>query len=113
MAEVVAATHDAHEARYVHTMSTLWQYITISLCERKRCVDSILTQFALRNKVRKRQIGVRSCHKIGVIMLYKLILDALCHTSEHTENYLAVLILIYIIQRLKTVINLVFSILTH
>ena len=87
MAEVVATAHDADKtANFVAQTDTLRYHITISLGCGEFHIDGLMTEFSLSYKVRECEISIRSGHEIAVVILQKVVLYALSHTAEDSDD---------------------------
>ena len=112
MAEVVAASHDAHEATHASCTDSLRNYVAVGFGGREFDVAGVLSVLALRYHVGQVEVGVGSAHKVGVVVVDKVLAHALCHTSQHTDNELSTLLL-FGVQSLKSSIYLVLGILSY
>ena len=65
-------------------MQSAGHHLTIGFCEREFYVDGLLPHLCLCKEVGQRQIGIRSCHQVGMMMGEQLVFHPLCHTSQHT-----------------------------
>ena len=86
VAEVVAAAHDADEARDVRSADALRHDIAVSLCGGELHVDSLLPAFHLCDEVGQRHIGIGAHYDVGMILFDELLTDALCHAAEHADD---------------------------
>jgi hypothetical protein len=85
--EVVATAHDADKtANFVTQTDTLRYHITISLGCGEFHIDGLMAEFSLCNKVGECEIGIRSGHEITVVILQKVVLYALSHTAEDSDD---------------------------
>ena len=116
MAEVVAATHDAHEARDAVATDTLRDHVAVSLGSGKVHVDGLVAQFGLCDKVWERQVAVRSTDDVSMVVGYQVVLDTLRHAAEHTEEQLGAALRLALpslgIERVEAVVNLALRILS-
>ena len=122
MAEVVAATHDADESRQVRAMRSLWQDVLVGLGSGEFGIDGIVPHLALSYQRGQVEIGVRSCHEIGVVLLYQLVLHSLRHTADDADYWSFGRLVVWSFGRLvvwsfvecfKAVIYLILRILAH
>ena len=87
MAEVIAAAHDADEASdAVAQADALRHNVAVGLSSRELNVDGFVTRLSLSNKVRQREISVGACNEVGAIFVEQVILHALGHTTEDTDD---------------------------
>ena len=87
MAEVVAATHDTHETTdLVSQTDTLGHHIAVGLCGRKFDVHGLMPQFGLCHEVRQREVGIRTCHEVTMMVIQQILLGTLRHTAEDANN---------------------------
>ncbi len=116
MAEVVAATHDAHEARDTVATDTLRDHVAVSLGSGKVHVDGLVAQFGLCDEVWERQIAVRSTDDVGMVVGYQVVLDTFRHTAEYAEEQLGAALRLALpslgIERVEAVVNLALRILS-
>ena len=111
VAEVVAASHDAHEAAHASCTDSLRNYVAVGFGGREFDIAGVLSVLALRYHVGQVEIRVGSAHEVGVVVVDKVLAHALSHTSQHAENELSTLLL-FGMQRLEASIYLVLSILS-
>ena len=91
---------------------TLRDYIPVGLGLAQGDVDGIVAGLALRHHVGQIEIAVGSAYQIGVVAVYEFVLDALCHTSQYTQDEAAALLLLGM-QGLEAVVYLVLGVLAY
>ena len=85
VAEVVAAAHDADEAADAVTAYSSRNDVAIGLSLREHHVHGRSAILHLSYHVGKAQIGVRTAHQVGMVVLDEVVLDALCHAAQDTK----------------------------
>ena len=86
MAEVVAATHDAHVATDAVAGNTTRHHVAVGLRGRQLGIDSLAARLHLQDEVGQVQISIGAGHEVGMVVLNEICLHALGHASQHTEN---------------------------
>ena len=86
VAEVVAATHDAHETANFLSVQPLGHNVAVGLAGRKFNVDGLMACFGLGDKVGQREIAVGAGHEVGMVAVEQVVLHALCHAAQHTDD---------------------------
>ena len=112
VAEVVAATHNAHEARYTIAADALWHDVAVGFGGRKVYVHCVVSVFAACYHLGQVQIRVGSANQIGMMVLYQILADTLCHAAQYAENDLTSFSF-FGIKCFQTVVNLVFCVLSY
>ena len=92
VAEIVATAHDAYETAQVAATDALGHDVAIGFREREFGVDGLVTEFGLRHEVGEGEISVGASHEVAVVVVEEALLDALCHTAEHTNDEAATLL---------------------
>ena len=110
VAEVVAATHDAHEAAHLLSADTHRHDVAVGLGGGEFDVDGVAAVLTLGYKVGQSEIAVGTAHEIGVMVVYQVVFHSLRHAAQHAEDDLAALLLLCM-EGFETVVYLVFSIL--
>ena len=67
-------------------MQPLGHHITIGLRGRQLDIDSLVARLDLRYQVGQRQIGIRTRHQVGMMVVQQVFLHTLSHTAQHTNN---------------------------
>ena len=112
VAEVVATTGDAHKTRNLRSAEAFGHDVAISLREREINVDGFLSHLGLRDEVGQREIGIGSCHNVGMVLLEQIVFHTLCHATENSKDEAASL-LAQSVEGLQTVDNLLLGIIAH
>ena len=112
VAEVVAATHDAHIAANVGAADALGHDVAIGLRSGELDVDGLVPGFGLGDEVGQREVGIGACHEVGMMVVEQVVLHPLCHASQHADNQLAPLAA-QGVQRVEAVVYLLLGIVSH
>ena len=110
VAEVVAATHDAHETAHAVATDALRHNVAVGLSGAQLDVHGVLSVLALRNHVRQIEVGVGAANEVGEVVLYEVFAHTLSHAAEHAEYKLASFLLLCV-QSLKSSVYLVLCVL--
>ena len=92
-------------------MQPLGYNILIGLAGRQFDIDCLIPHLSLSNQVGQREIGIRSGNQVAMVIFQQIVLDALCHTAQNADDEFA--LALNRIQRVQTVIDFLFCIVTH
>ena len=64
-------------------------------------------------KVGQREVGVRACHKVGMVVLQEVVLDALCHTAQYAYDEAVLASFAFCGQGIQAMIDFLFGIVSY
>ena len=112
MAEIIASAHDAHKSTYVHTADALGYDVAIGLGGRQFDIDGLVPLLSLGYEVGEREIGIRACHQVCMMIAEQVFFNPFSHASEHSDDEPAPF-LSFCIQGVEAVVYLLLGIVSH
>ena len=88
-------------------------HLAVGLRGRELHVDGLLASFGGRHEVRQRQVGIRTCHEVHVVVLDEVVLHPFRHAAQDADDESVLLLAAQRVQRLQPVDDFLLRIVAH
>ena len=92
-AEIVTATHNGDKTRYMISTNTRRYHIAISFRCGELHINGFLPCLYGSYQIGQSEISIRTYHQVDMVIRNQIVLDALRHASQHTDNQVLFLLL--------------------